>query len=108
MPVFNYHTEQVEILELTQKSIQKAIKDLARDKDFGSPTEYDIKVTKTGEGKETRYSTMGKPPKKLDEAIAQLYLDTPINLEALFDNKNPFEVESEFKTNGRSKPTVSQ
>lgn len=93
MPVYNYQSEQIEILEITQKSIQKAIKGLANDKDFGSPLDYDIKVSKTGEGKDTRYTVIGKPPKKLDEGVAQAFKDTPINLEALFTNGDPFKTE---------------
>lgn len=93
MKVFNYQTEQIEILEITQKTIQKAIKSIASDKDFGSPFGYDIKVSKTGEGKETRYTVIAKPPKALGEDIKQLDHDTPVNLNALFKGDNPFKSE---------------
>ena len=90
MIVFDYAEERIKILEVTQPSVLKAIKAYARDKDFGDPKEYDFKVTKTGDGKESRYQTIAKPPKKLDSAITQLYRDMDINLQALFNGSDPF------------------
>ena len=92
MPVYDYEDKQVKILEITQKSILKAIQSYAKDEDYGDPTGYDIKVTGTGEGLERRYLVTPKPPKKIDPAIIQLYKDMEINLEALFDGDDPFKV----------------
>src|SRR3990167_4285809 len=92
MPVFDYEDKEIKILEITQKSILKAIKSYANDEDYGNPTGYDIKVTGTGEGLERRYLVTPKPPKKLDPAIIQLYKDMEINLDALFDGDDPFKV----------------
>lgn len=97
-PVWNYEAEQVQILEITQKGIQKAIKALVADSDWGDPKNYDLVITRSGEKLDTEYSVQPKPTKKLDEAIEQIYNDTPINLEALFTNGDPFaevEVKSE-------------
>ncbi len=93
MVVWDYQTEAVEILEITQKSIQKAIKAIASDKDWGSPLLYDLKVSKTGEKLETRYTVQPKPAKPLDKAIEQLYQDMQINLDALYDGADPFSKE---------------
>lgn len=95
MVVWNYQTEKVQILEVTQKGIQKTLRALAKDEDWGSPVmTYDVVVTRNGDGMETKYEVLPKPAKALDKAIVQLYKDTPINLEALFDSKDPFATES--------------
>ena len=91
MPVFDYSDKQIKILEITQKTILKAIKSLANDKDYGDPTGYDIKILKTGEGMETEYQVTPKPPKELDKDIIKEYKAMDINLNALYTNDDPFE-----------------
>ena len=90
MPVFNYKEEKIQILKITQKGIQKSLKALAKSADWGSPLEYDILVTKSGQKLETEYQVNPVPPKPLDKALEQLYKDTPINLEALYTGGDPF------------------
>ena len=97
-PVWNYKHEAVQILEVTQKGIQKSIKGLARNSDWGNPTGvegYDITVTREGEGLDTEYSVAPSPHKKIDTAIMQTYKDMNINLDALYDGKDPFEVSTD-------------
>lgn len=91
MPVFNYQEEKVQILEITQKSIQKAIKALAKDKDWGTPLGYDLVVTKTGQKLETEYQVQPKPAKPLDSAITKQYQSMNINLNALYEGEDPFK-----------------
>ena len=97
MIVYNYQDKKVQILEITQKGIQRAIQALNRSKGWGDPTGYDISVTKTGEKMETEYSVMPVPPKPVDKEITKKFNETYINLEALFDGKDPFkeDIESE-------------
>ena len=62
MVVWNYASESLCILEVTQSSIQQTILALANS-DWGSPLEYDIEITKTGEKLETKYTVLNLPPK---------------------------------------------
>lgn len=92
-PVWNYKHEVIQILEITQKGIQKSIKALVRNKDWGSPVGvdgYDITVTREGEGMDTEYSVAPSPHKKIDEGIMQVYRDMKIRLDALYDGEDPF------------------
>lgn len=100
--VWNYNIEKLQVLELTQKSIMKEIALLAKDEDWGSPLEYDLVVTKEGDGMETRYSVTPKPKKDLDKAIAEAVKNTPIQLEALFDGLDPFAQLTMTPAGGRS------
>lgn len=95
MVVYNYQTKKIQVLEITQKGIQKTLKALAKDEDWGSPVmTYDIVVNKTGEKMETKYEVLPKPAKKIDEMILEAYKDMKINLEALFEGKDPFVEET--------------
>lgn len=88
--VWNYESESLQILEITQKSIQAGIKSLVDDSDWGNPNKYDLNITKEGEGMETRYSVMPRPAKAIDKEIAAAYKESNINVEALFDGGDPF------------------
>lgn len=89
--VWNYALNKVQILELTQSSIQKAIKALVANPKWGNPRLFDIAITKTVENGKTSYSVQGEPPiaeptKEMKDALAKQH----INLEALYENQDPF------------------
>lgn len=91
MVVYNYANKTVQILEITQKGIQKTLKALAQDEDWGSPVQkYDIVVTKAGDGMETKYEVLPKPATKMDDGIIELFNTMKINLNALYDGKDPY------------------
>jgi hypothetical protein len=101
-PVYNYQDEKVQILEITQKGIQRSIKALAQNVKWGDPKEYDIVVTRTGDGMETEYNTVPEPKEKLDDKIWELYESMEINTEALYDSGDPFakDVEEKYTNEG--------
>lgn len=90
MPVWNYEARAVQILTLTQKGIQRAIRNLARDEDWGSATEYDISITRTGEGFDTEYAVAPKPHKQLPDEAKKAWINTPIKLENYYGGGDPF------------------
>ena len=90
MIVWNYQTERIEILEVTQISIQQVITTLSRDPEWGSPFGYDIKVERLGKGLDTKYTILGMPPAPVTDEIKEAFLDVPINLEALYKGEDPF------------------
>lgn len=91
MVVYNYDLKKIQILEITQKGIQRTLRSLSKDSDWGTPVQtYDIVVTRTGDGMETKYEARPKPKSKMDEGIVQLYKDMNINLDALYDGADPF------------------
>lgn len=88
--VWDYKTNQVKILELTQSSIQSAITSLIKDEDWGSPYSYDIKVIRTGDSMETVYQVNPVPHKALANEIVVEYNSKPCNLEALYTGEDPW------------------
>jgi hypothetical protein len=87
LPVYSYRAQRIQILEITQVTIQDEMHGLLRDEDWGDPRGYDLVVAKTGEGKMgTKYNVKPKPHKELDKGILKLYEDMTINIESVFDN----------------------
>lgn len=93
--VYNYDTKNIEILQINQATIQGDIQALVNDEDWGNPKGYDIKITRSGEKLETKYSVNPKPAKPVSDEILAKYNAMNINLEALFTGSNPFEKTAE-------------
>ncbi len=83
--VWNYATEEVQTLEITQKGIQKYILGLVNDPEWGAPQGYDLVVTREGSGFETKYTTTANPHKELPDDIKEAYEKADIDLEKLFE-----------------------
>lgn len=90
--VYNYEKEKVQILQITQRTIQKSMTQYIRDDDWGKevPFEYDLVINREGEGLDTSYSVVAKPKKEIDTDILKQYDQMDINLEALYDGEDPF------------------
>lgn len=90
MIVWNYIKNEIQILEITQKSIQSVIQQLAKDDDWGNPSFYDIKVLKEGDGMDTEYTINPVPHKPVLPEILQAFKNKPCYLEALYQGADPF------------------
>ena len=88
------------ILEITQSTVQKALKAYDENKDWGNLTQYDVIVKKDGEGMETAYTVMAcphAPMSKEDKAVADDFLKT-------YDPKAIFETKSQKDSDGDELP----
>lgn len=82
--VWDYSDSNLKILEVTQATVQGGITDLSRSEDWGVPWEYDIKISKSGSDKNTKYTVQPTPKKKVADNVLEATLKKPIWLEALF------------------------
>jgi len=90
--VWNYDAKRLQILEITQKTIQTPLKALIDNEKWGSPLTYDITITREGTTKnDTVYAVMPNPHTIVEEEIKEIYENANIKLEKLYDNGNPFE-----------------
>lgn len=90
MYVWDYAREGLFILEISQSSLLKALTSLATDADWGDFTEYDVKINKSGTGKETRYLLTPCKPSTLGSRITAAMEASPVRLAALYDNGDPW------------------
>lgn len=99
MVVWNYETKQIQVLEITQKTIMSPLYDLEQNPDWGDLRNYDIEINKKKEGDKTTYNVLGIPPKPLADNIKELYSKSEIDLKKLFDGKYPIgETKEEVET----------
>lgn len=93
MVVYNLDEKQIQILQLTQATILSALAELINSDEWGDPRGYSITINRKGEKLETEYSVMPSPAKATPAEVLAQYKEKNINLEALFEGKNPFEAE---------------
>ena len=89
-PVWNYKDNAVQILEVTQSTIQSSIKALVDDSDWGDPKGYDIKINRSGEVLDTEYTVNPKPHTPIKLEIQSEYANTPLDLNELYRSGDPF------------------
>jgi predicted secreted protein len=92
--VWNYKSESIQVLEITQKTIMRSLEGLAIDEDWGDPTNYDVVINRTGDGLETEYTIQPKPSKDVSKDVLKAYEDSEIDLSALFRGEYPMSKEN--------------
>ena len=88
--VFDYAADDFKVLQITQKTLKEQLAKYQQDPDYGDPVNYDIKIGKTGEGKETKYTIVPSPPKPVNPAIQARYDELYCDLDALYEGGDPF------------------
>ncbi|KKN71716.1 hypothetical protein LCGC14_0417820 [marine sediment metagenome] len=89
--VWNYAAEKIQIMQLTQVTIYDGLMNYDMNDDWGDLRHYDVTIKKTKEGDRTSYDVMASPPTELSEEIANASAEIDIDLEDLFDGKDPFK-----------------
>jgi hypothetical protein len=92
LAVWNYDAGRIQVLELTQSTIQEPIKDFAADADYGHPTGYDIVVKRVTKAKKVTYTVTPKPRKPLDAEVASAWdeIQDRFDLTRMFSGGDPF------------------
>jgi hypothetical protein len=89
--VWNYTEEAVQILEITQRTIQEALTGYEENAEYGDLKAYDITITRKGEGRDTSYVVLPSPTKKpMSKEVVKEYTDLEIDLQALYAGEDPF------------------
>jgi len=81
--VFDYKQAKVLMLQINQKTIQKAIRALSENEDWGSPVEYDLTITRTEDGGRTAYSVTPSPLKALKADVQKIVDAADVSQEAV-------------------------
>jgi hypothetical protein len=93
--VYNYGAQAIQVLEIKQQTIMRAIESLVKNPKWGSPMDYDLTVEKVKTGSrdvDVEYHVFPEPKSELDAGIAELAGNVPVRLEALYDGGDPFAV----------------
>lgn len=89
--VWNYSANAVQILQITQSTIQSGIKALVDNPEWGDPKKYNITISRSGEGLNSEYTVMPNPHSELPDEAKKLFEDTTIDLNALYAGADPFD-----------------
>lgn len=89
--VFNYATNSVQVLEVTQRSIKDELINLGNDDEWGDWRKYDIAIVRNGVDLETQYAVTPKPHKKMTEEQVEIIKNTKADLSALYRGDHPIE-----------------
>ena len=98
--VYNYTTKTIQVLELKQQTIMRAIEAFVNNAKWGDPKKYDIIIVKVKTGtrdRDVEYNVIPEPPTPLDAGIAELAKQIPVNLTALYKGDDPFADTDEEK-----------
>ena len=87
--VWNYEERTTQVWEITQRTLQESLDTYTRDPDFGHPANYDLKITRKGEGMDTTYSMVPMPGEQNDDVVNAI-AELRINLDALLNGEDPF------------------
>lgn len=95
VPVFNYDSEKVEVLALTQKTLINELDSISQMEDYQKLLEWDFVLSRKGAQKETKYSLRAAPRKKgCDEIINEAWSDSRsagFDITRLVSGGNPFK-----------------
>lgn len=88
---WDYTADRFGIMLVTQKTVYEKFAKYESDPDYGDCTGYDIKITRTVKNDRTSYDVIAAPPKPVAKSIEQAYADFYCDLNALYDNEDPFK-----------------
>ncbi len=91
--IYNYAEKRVQVLEITQSGIIKSLHALTKDSDYGDPRGYDVTVTRRGEGMDTEYTVLPKPPRPVAEEVSAQWTELQrdgFDISRLLSNGDPF------------------
>lgn len=95
VPVFNFDNGKVQVLQITQKSIQKELDQISQMEDYEDLLSWDFNISKKGSGLTTEYTVRPVPRKKgsqqhIDAAWIEAK-EAGFDLGRLLTGGNPFK-----------------
>lgn len=95
VPVYNYETSSVQIMQLSQKSLINELDSVSQMEDYADLLAWDFVLGKEGVGLETRYSLRPAPRKKGAQADIETAWtesrDSGFDISRLLTGDNPFK-----------------
>ena len=89
--VWNYATNSIELLNITQGKVQQDLLALAKNPKWGSLDKYDINIVRGKTGQQVTYTVQPEPPTELSAVIKDKLANTTIDMEKYFAGGHPIE-----------------
>jgi hypothetical protein len=95
VPVYNYESGKVQVLQITQKSVLKELDQVSQMEDYENLLEWDFTVSKKGSGLLTEYTLRPVPRKKgSQEHVDSAWIEAKaegFDISRLLTGANPFK-----------------
>ena len=88
--IYNWEEMRPQVMEITQKTLQKELIKNFDDEDLGSPYTYDIKIRKNGSGMSTKYEVTTLQRSKLPEDVIEQINSSAFNVSNLLTGEEVF------------------
>lgn len=88
--VYDFATDSVRVLEITQSTIIRSLNDLIINEKWGDPRNYNLDIKKDGKGQQTKYSVLPEPKEDLDEEIQEKINTSRVDLNRYLSPVDPF------------------
>ena len=99
--IYDFDLERIRVFSANQKSLLADIDRLTSDEDYADLSKWDLKITRTGKGTDTRYHAAMVPTKRSSEKVAKAVIiawdeacTKGADLEALYDGGNPLNTKA--------------
>ena len=95
--VYDFDASEVKVFSANQKTLLQDIGRLTSDEDYADLSQWDLKLSRTGKGTDTKYFVSMVPTKRSNSAVAKAVIEAwdkacqgGANLDALLEGGNPF------------------
>lgn len=91
--VYNHTEKRIQVMEITQRTLMKIVKDYSENGDWWDPKQYDFEISRTWKWTDTKYALMALPKSRFEtdkDWNTALEEAEKVNLEALFEWGDPF------------------
>jgi hypothetical protein len=96
--IWHYDSNKLLVWSFKNFQLREELESLLKTPSYSSAFDYDICVRRKGQGPQTAYSLTAFPKTPLSKEIKKKALETPCNLRALYDSKDPFQCEESERT----------
>lgn len=85
--VWSYEAKRLQVLEITQYSIQQQVQAYVSNPDWGSPTDYDLTISRSKESGFVKYNVQTSPPKPAPVEALKAMETSKIDLKKLLEGE---------------------
>lgn len=93
-PVWNQVTNQVQLLEVTQKTVLRGMQQYIKNPKWGDPKDYDFVVNRDKEGDRIIYTVSVNPKEKLSSKALEQAKNVTVDMDAWMRGEDPFKTEN--------------
>lgn len=89
--VWNYKTNSIELLNITQNGVQQDLLKLARNPKWGSLDKFDVNIIRGKAGQQVTYTVQPEPPTPVSQSVKDRLSKVKVDMKKYFDGGHPLD-----------------